>query len=76
MRQPVEWEDAENALREVHEADYPFAMWVDVEKFVKDNMTLIQAAYQGGYEDALDDMTEEANTLCGEVDESLTYLEG
>jgi len=77
MRQNDEWAEAEKALRDYHR-DEPelFGRWTaDVEVFVADMMELIQAAYEGGYEDALDDVRDKTILLSSEVEESLEYVQ-
>jgi hypothetical protein len=76
MKQTDEWAEAEQALRDYHrDEDDPFGRWSgDVEEFVKDLMELIQAAYEGGYEDALDDVRDKTLLLSHEVEESLEYV--
>lgn len=71
MRVQEEWLDAEGALRELHADASCFERWQDEEQFVADMMEFAQAAYAGGYEDALDDLRELADKLSSRLDDSL-----
>lgn len=71
MRVQKEWLDAEGALRELHADASCFERWQDEEQFVADMMEFAQAAYAGGYEDALDDLRELADKLSSRLDDSL-----
>ena len=76
MRSEQDWADAEDALREAWaHRELIFGEWQDEEKFVEAQMVLMQAAYEGGYADALEDMKESARELDRTVNDSLGYLE-
>lgn len=76
MRSEAEWLDAEGALREVHAEGSYFTRWQDDEEaFVADLMELVQAAYGGGYEDALDDVEGNKRDMLDVLNASLTRLD-
>lgn len=74
MRTQEEWNDAEAALEELHREDWPFDRWADKSVFVHDMMQLMQAAYAGGYEDAMDSVRSASGAMVTAMDESLEYL--
>lgn len=75
MRVSEEWLDAEGALRELHADASCFERWQDEEQFVADMMEFAQAAYAGGYEDALDDSVEHHRSMLDVLNTSLTRLD-
>lgn len=75
MRVQKEWLDAEGALRELHADASCFERWQDEEQFVADMMEFAQAAYAGGYDDALDDLRDETHRLSGRLDDSMAEQE-
>jgi hypothetical protein len=77
MRNEQDWADAEDALREIWaHRDLIFGEWQNEETFVEEQMIFMQAAYEGGYADALEDIKESAKELDRKVTDSLGYLEG
>lgn len=75
MRVQEEWLDAEGALRELHADATCFERWQDEGQFVADMMEFAQAAYAGGYDDALDDLRDSADRLSGRLDDSMAEQE-
>lgn len=76
MRVEADWLEAEQALREVHAEGSYFDRWRDdEEQFVADLMELVQAAYGGGYEDAMDDYEDNKRDRLDALNASLTRLD-
>lgn len=76
MRAQEDWLDAETALRELHADGSYLERWRnDEEAFVADMMEFAQAAYAGGYEDAMDDLEEVKRDRLDDLNRSLTRLD-
>lgn len=76
MRTKDEWLESVKALQEIHAEGEVFDLWKnDHELFVDSIMELAQAAYSGGYEDAVDDITTTARDSIPTLDRSLEYFE-
>lgn len=75
MRVEEEWLDAETALRELFADGTVFERWKDEESFVADMMEFAQAAYGGGYEDAMDDFEAGKRDRLDALNASLTRLD-
>lgn len=76
MRTQDEWLDAETALREIHAEGSLFTEWAEnEEQFVAMMLEFAQAAYGGGYEDALDDIEDQRRDRVDALNASLTRLD-
>ena len=76
MRTQDQWNDAIKALEEIHSEGSIFDEWRnDRERFVADLMELTQAAYAGGYEDAMDAIKSASDAMVLAMDESLEHFD-
>ena len=78
LRTQDEWNEDVKALEEIHAEDDGaiFKEWAaDRERFIRDVMELAQAAYCGGYEDAIEGVQKAGDAMTLAAVESLTYID-
>lgn len=79
MRDQADWDDVKTHLKEVAEEGQAGILGEFLENpdlFIRETMTLTQAAYREGYEDALADLDDKFRDLEHELHKLLPYTHG